>query len=51
MGETTTIRVSYEFKKFLDEFGKKGETYESLLKRLINYDQLKVKDINFRGRR
>ena len=31
----TTIQVSYELRKDLSELGHKGETYDSIIKRLI----------------
>ncbi len=35
MAKTTTIQISKEFKDYLDSVGKKNETYEEVLKRLI----------------
>lgn len=33
--KTTTIRVSKETKKLLDNFGKKGETYDDILLKIM----------------
>ena len=35
--ETTTIRISQEFKDWLDKQGAKGDTYEDILRRLCKY--------------
>lgn len=35
--ESTTIRISPEFKAWLEKQGSKAETYEDILKRLTNY--------------
>ena len=37
---TTTIQVTNEFKDWLEQQGKKGETYEDILKRLIKYGEV-----------
>ena len=34
--EYTTIRISEETHKRLEEFGKKGESFEDIVKRLLN---------------
>ena len=34
--ETTTIRLTPETKARLDKFGNKGDTYEDVIKRLID---------------
>ncbi len=41
MGKLTTIQVSKKFKKRIGDRGKKGESYEKILERLI----IKVKKI------
>lgn len=35
--QTTTIRISKEFKEWLDKQGAKTDTYEDILRRLTNY--------------
>lgn len=35
MGETTTIPLSKETRDLLKKFGQKGETYDELLRRLL----------------
>jgi hypothetical protein len=35
MGETTTIPLSKETRDLLKEYGKKGETYDELIRRLL----------------
>lgn len=34
--DITTIQISREAKKRLDELGKKGETYDQIIKRLLD---------------
>ena len=34
---TVTIRVKVETKKRLDEIGKKGDTYDDIIRRLLEY--------------
>lgn len=45
------IKVSESFHKFLATEGRKEESFEEILKRLTNYDKIKVKEIEFKGRR
>ena len=40
MAETTTIPVSKQFHEWLKSKGKKGESYEAIIKRMINSDAL-----------
>ena len=40
MIETTTIPVSKKFHDWLKGKGKKGESYEAIIKRMINSDAL-----------
>ena len=40
MAETTTIPVSKQFHEWLKSKGKKGESYEAIIKRMINPDAL-----------
>jgi len=35
--DTVTIRVKAETKRALDEIGKKGDTYDDILQRLIKF--------------
>lgn len=46
---TTTIQVTNEFKDWLEQQGKKGETYEDILKRLIKYGEVQQGDVMFSG--
>lgn len=34
--ETTHLRVSYKVRNFLDEKGKRNETFDDILRRLLN---------------
>lgn len=36
MGDTTTIPISKSTRNLLKEFGRKGETYDELVRRLLN---------------
>lgn len=36
MVDFTTIKISFELKKKLDQIGKKGQTYEELIKILLD---------------
>ena len=40
MAETTTIPVSKKFHEWLKSKGKKGESYEAIIKRMFNSDAL-----------
>lgn len=44
MGETTTISLSRETKELLREFGQKGETYDAIVRRLIERASLQELD-------
>lgn len=35
MKDTTTIQLSNETKKILNELGKKGETYDQIIRRIM----------------
>jgi len=35
----TSIQISFETKKELDNIGKKGETYEDIIKRLLAHQK------------
>jgi len=37
MGETTTIPLTKETRNLLKKFGQKGETYDELIRRLLEY--------------
>ena len=37
MRKITTIQVSLKTKKMLDEVGKKGETYDQILQKLLKF--------------
>lgn len=42
MGPSTTIRVEKATKKRIDEHGQKGETYDQILKRILDkYEKFK----------
>lgn len=36
-GQTTTVKVRYETKRILAELGKKGDTYDDIISRLIYF--------------
>ncbi|NHV97392.1 MAG: hypothetical protein HA494_06360 [Thaumarchaeota archaeon] len=40
---TTTIKLKQQTKKMLEELGKKNETYDDIVKRLIEYYRKGVK--------
>ncbi len=44
MADTTTISLRRETKELLREFGKKGETYDEIVRRLIEKASLKELD-------
>lgn len=44
MGETTTISLSRETKELLREFGQKGETYDEIVRHLIERASIKELD-------
>ncbi len=44
MGKTTTISLSRETKELLQEFGQKGETYDEIVRRLIERASIKELD-------
>lgn len=44
MAETTTISLRRETKELLREFGRKGETYDEIVRRLIEQASLKEVD-------
>lgn len=48
MPDSTTIRLTPETKELLREFGKKGETYDEIIRRLIHRAYLK--DLDERSR-
>jgi hypothetical protein len=48
MPDSTTIRLTSETKELLREFGKRGETYDEIIRRLIQLAYLK--DLDERSR-
>ena len=47
MVDSTTISLRAETKELLREFGKKGETYDEIIRRLI--ERVYMKDLNERS--
>jgi hypothetical protein len=45
----TTIKITREFKNYLESVGQKGETYEDVIKRLINHEEEKANDTRHKG--
>jgi predicted CopG family antitoxin len=44
MAETTTISVKTETKRLLAEFGKKGDSYDQIIRRLVERASMKELD-------
>jgi predicted transcriptional regulator len=42
--ETTTIRITFDTKAKLDDIGKKSDTYDDIIKRLLELASLMNKD-------
>lgn len=49
MGKMTTISLSRETKELLRKFGQKGETYDEIVRRLI--ERASIKELNERWNR